>query len=77
MSLTTVDGLVAKRLRRRSRKPKIEGSNPSQAFFFLFFVMAGGARQMTMFPCIAIFSIGHVTVADYAIVESTSTVRAT
>ena len=27
---------MAKRLRRRSRKPKIEGSNPSQAFFFLF-----------------------------------------
>ena len=33
-------GTVAKRLRRRSRKPKIEGSNPSRAlprlFFFIF-----------------------------------------
>ena len=67
---------MAKRLRRRSRKPKIEGSNPSQAFFF-FFVMAGGARQMTVFPCIAIFSVSHVTVVDCAIVERTSTVRAT
>ena len=30
-------GTVAKRLRRRSRKPKIEGSNPSRALPLFFF----------------------------------------